>query len=654
MTVTVAAEVAEEPLQPSPGPWRLVLRRFRRHRPAMLGVGILMFLVLVAVLAPLLAPHSPSAQDTSLINAGPSWNHPFGTDDVGRDLLSRLIYGTRISLPASASIVLLATVVALPLGLAAGYAGGKLDALIMRAMDALFAFPPLVLALAIVALRGRSLPNLVIAVAVVFVPSLVRLIRGQVLSVRREAYVEAALSVGAKPRTIVRRHVLPNVASPLVIQLALGMGFALLAEAGLSFLGFGAQPPTPAWGGMLKRSFDFLRDAPYQVFVPGGAITITVLAYNLIGDGLRDALGRESTPVARSRAPRAAAQPEVARADDETLGPQGRPDTGAVLSVENLAVEFATPDGWLRVVDGVGIEVAAGQTVGLVGESGCGKTVSALAVMGLLPRRTARLADGSVRLGGRELVGLAPSELRALRGAEMAMVFQEPEASLNPAFTVGDQIAEAVRQHRGLGRRAAWAEAVEALDRVEIPNPGRRAHEYPYELSGGMRQRAMIAMALSCDPAVLFADEPTTALDVTIQAQILELMRSLQSELGMAVVFITHDLGVVAEICDQVSVMHAGHVVEAATAEEVFTRPQHPYTEALIASLPQAAVPGERLPVIPGRVPDPGAWPEGCRFHPRCPYAEERCRRGAIELATDHGHAVRCVRADELDLAGTR
>ena len=623
----------------STSPGRLLIRRFRRHRTGMAGVVILGVIVLMAILAPLITFYTPSEQ-SDLVNQGPSTAHWLGTDDVGRDLWTRVIYAARTSLVVSAGIVTLAVALALPLALLAGYAGGKTDAVIMRLTDAMFAFPPLVLALAIVALRGRSTTNLIIAVGIVFVPSLIRLIRGQVIAVRQETYIEAARSVGTRSGRIAVRHVLPNVASPLIIQVAVSLGFALLAEAGLSFLGFGAPPPTPTWGGMLKRSFDFVLDVPWQIFVPGLAITITVLAYNLIGDGLRDALGRTNPP------PRH--QPRVKRAAAPI------PDAPPLLEVQGLSVEFATGGRWVRVVDDVAFGVERGRTLALVGESGCGKTVSALAVMGLLPRRTGRIAAGSIRLAGRDLVDLPPAAVRALRGGEMAMIFQEPDTCLNPAFTVGDQIAETVRVHRGLGRRASRLAAIEALERVEIADPGTRARNYPHELSGGMRQRAMIAMALACEPRVLVADEPTTALDVTIQAQILDLLARLRDDLGMAMVFVTHDLGVVAEIADDVAVMYAGQIVEHARVDRLFSRPEHPYTEALISALPQAATPGQRLATIPGQVPDPRSWPPGCRFADRCRYAVEHCTRGAVELrAVDSLESqARCVRVDELTLQG--
>ena len=323
-----------------------------------------------------------------------------------------------------------------------------------------------------------------------------------------------------------------------------------------------------------------------------------------------------------------------------------------LLAVEALRVQFATAKGWLTVVDDVGFSVGPGETVGLVGESGCGKTVSALAIMGLLPQRGAQIASGSVQFAGEELTGLSNREMRRIRGNEISMIFQEPMTSLNPAFTVGNQIAESVRLHRDVSRRAAWQRAIEMLDLVGISDARRRVHDYPHLFSGGMRQRAMIAMALACEPKLLIADEPTTALDVTIQAQVLDLMRSLQERLGMAMLFVTHDLGVVADICDRVVVMYAGQVVEQAPVADLFARPNHPYTAALLASMPQAVALASRLHVIPGEVPSPDRLPAGCRFHPRCEFAADRCREAAVPLTAGpvSDTLVRCVRHEELQL----
>ncbi|MFT4288412.1 ABC transporter ATP-binding protein [Nocardioides sp.] len=325
----------------------------------------------------------------------------------------------------------------------------------------------------------------------------------------------------------------------------------------------------------------------------------------------------------------------------------------AVLQVEHLSLEFLTPDGWIRVVEDVSLDIPAGVTVGLVGESGSGKTVTSLAVMGLLPRETTRVS-GSIRLAGRELVGMSQRQLADIRGAEVGMVFQEPRRSLDPAFTVGDQIAEVLRRHEGLDRKTARSRAVALLDRVGIAEAERRSRSYPHEFSGGMCQRVMLAIALACRPKLVIADEPTTALDVTVQKEMLRLMNELQAELDISILFITHDLGVVAEMCDWVNVMYAGQVVESTPMERLFLDPRHPYTEGLLAAIPEGTPQGARLRAIPGIVPPPSEWMHGCRFAPRCAHVQaERCESAPVPLAgEDRSHLVRCLRADELALKG--
>jgi len=320
----------------------------------------------------------------------------------------------------------------------------------------------------------------------------------------------------------------------------------------------------------------------------------------------------------------------------------------ALLEVRNLRTSFFSPQGEARAVDGVSFSIDAGRTLGLVGESGCGKTMTALSVLRLTPP-TARIVAGSVLFDGCDLLTLAETQMRAIRGNAIAMIFQEPMSCLNPVFTVGNQIAEAVRLHRGLSRRAARDKAIEMLRLVEIPEAERRVDEYPHQLSGGMRQRVMIAMALSCHPRVLIADEPTTALDVTIQAQILDLLAGLQQRLGMAMILVTHDLGIVAERADHVAIMYAGRIVEYAPVEAIFARPLHPYTRGLLRSLPRVgAEKTRRLEAIPGVVPDLLGLPSGCHFRDRCTRAISRCTAIDPDLSELlPAHWAACVRASE-------
>jgi len=318
----------------------------------------------------------------------------------------------------------------------------------------------------------------------------------------------------------------------------------------------------------------------------------------------------------------------------------------ALLEVRGLRTTFKSERGEVRAVDGVDFRLERGRTLGIVGESGCGKSVTALSIMGLVPQPPGRIAGGEVLFEGEDLLKCAPQRMRDLRGDKLAMIFQEPMTSLNPAFTVGDQVAETILRHRKASPAQARAQAIEMLRRVRIPSPERRALDYPHQLSGGMRQRVMIAMALACNPQLLIADEPTTALDVTIQAQILELMRTLRAELGTAIVLITHDLGVIAELADEVLVMYAGQVIERCAAGRLFAEPQHPYTVGLLGSIPRLHLEQERLSAIEGFVPDAAALPAGCRFEPRCPFAIDRCREEIPPLAeVSRGHHAACWRA---------
>jgi len=307
----------------------------------------------------------------------------------------------------------------------------------------------------------------------------------------------------------------------------------------------------------------------------------------------------------------------------------------ALLEVDGLSVDFSTDAGTVRAVDEVSFSIQPGRTLGIVGESGCGKSVTSLALMGLLPRPAGRIASGSVRLAGSELTSMSDRALRRMRGAELSMIFQEPMTALNPVYTIGAQMTAVLRRHEGLSRRAARTRAIDMLERVGIPLPARRIDEYPHELSGGMRQRAMIAMALSCRPRLLIADEPTTALDVTTQAQVLEQIADLQRSLGTAVILVTHDLGVVAETCDDALVMYCGKVVEQAPTRVLFEAPRHRYTEGLMAAIPKIRRHRlARLPVIPGTVPDLAELPAGCRFAARCGFADETCRQRQPALET--------------------
>jgi peptide/nickel transport system permease protein len=623
------------------------------------GVAVsLLWLVLVtvaAIFAPWIAPYDPNAQDLSNTYEGISASHWLGTDDLGRDVLSRLIYGSRISMQITFETVAIALVLALLIGLVAGFRGGRTDYLLMRGADAGLAFPPLVLALAVVAVLGSGVNDISLAFAIVFAPGFARFIRGQTLAIKEEAFVEASTSIGTPPTRIVLSRILPNVLTGLVVGIAIALGAALLTSSGLSFLGLGPPPPSASWGSMLEEAYNTaLFTHPWALVPSGLVIALTVLAFNTLGDAMRDTVSGVTTK-ARHRRDRSqrglTAVGRPAEAVRTTAEPEEQPI--ALLEVRGLCIEFDSESGPVRVVDEASFDVARRQIVGLVGESGCGKTVSSLSILRLLSSPPARIVGGSILFDGRDLLEADFNELRRIRGREISMVFQDPLASLDPSFTIGNQLMEAMRLHEKMSRSAARARAVELLESVHIPDPARRLSAYPHQLSGGMRQRVMIAMALSCSPRLLIADEPTTALDVTIQAQIVELLQELREEMDLAVLFVTHDLALISELSDEIAVMYAGEVVEQAPTTELFARPRHPYTAALLAASPGAAASNGRPSLLTGHVPQAGQFPAGCRFHPRCDFAEEACRSEPLPMAAvSDGHLCRCRRAHELVLPG--
>ena len=645
----------------APRSLRRALSDHRRLVKFLLRVGValsLAWLALVtvaAIFAPWIAPYDPNAQDLSNTYEGISSSHWLGTDDLGRDVLSRLIFGSRISMQITFETVAIAMVLALVIGLVAGFRGGRTDYLLMRGADAGLAFPPLVLALAVVAVLGSGVNDISLAFAIVFAPGFARFIRGQTLAIKEEAFVEASTSIGTPPTRIVLSRILPNVLTGLAVGIAIALGAALLTSSGLSFLGLGPPPPSASWGSMLEEAYNTaLFTHPWSLVPSGLVIALTVLAFNTLGDAMRDSVSGVTTKgrhhrVRTQRGLTAVSQPaEAARTAEATES-----ETTALLEVRGLCIEFDSEAGPVRVVDEASFDVRRGQIVGLVGESGCGKTVSSLAILRLLSSPPAHIVGGSIRFEGRDLLEADFDEMRRIRGCEIAMVFQDPLASLDPSFTIGSQLMEAIRLHEKVSRSAARARAVELLKNVNIPDPARRLSAYPHQLSGGMRQRVMIAMALSCSPRLLIADEPTTALDVTIQAQIVELLQELRQEMDLAVLFVTHDLALISELSDEIAVMYAGEVVEQAPTVELFARPLHPYTAALLAASPGADSANGRAALLTGGVPQGGQFPVGCRFHPRCPYAEDACRADALALeAVGDGRLCRCRRVDELTLPG--
>ncbi len=598
-----------------------------RRLPWTAAAGVLA-IALVALLAPLMGLASPVAMDVAHRLAGPSPAHPLGQDEYGRDVLTRLVWGARTSLMVAFSAAAVSCVAGTALGVAGGFLRGLTEMLALRAIDVLLCFPPLLLALLVVTLFGPGASTLVPVMALVYLPGFTRVAYAGVLTARSQDYVEAVRVLGAGRMRIMWRTILPNIGGPVLVQFSLAAASAVVLESGLSFLGLGVVPPSPSWGLMIGAARATMVQAPLLLLWPCAALTLTILAMNALCDGLRDAV--DPHPATR----------RVRRRLLDALAPGLLPATRDVLEVRGLTVRIDTPSGAITPVRDVSLRIAAGETLALVGESGSGKSLTSLAITGLLPD-AARVVGGAALLDGADLLRLPEERLRRLRGGAMAMIFQDPSSSLNPVHRIGAQIAEAIRAHRP--GADAGRETAALLRRVGIPDPERRMAAFPHELSGGMRQRVMIAIAIANGPRLLIADEPTTALDVTIQAQVLDLLADLKRQSGLALLFITHSLPVVAEIADRVAVMYAGEIVEQGRTAEVFARPLHPYTAALLRSAPVEDGPPPQG--IPGVVPSPLALPPGCAFAPRCPRRIEACDAGhpALDEAPDD-RLVRCIR----------
>ena len=618
---------------------KLFLSLLFRNRLAGFGAVVLGIVVLAVLATPFLPLPDPNATDTAqkFLRPGTA-GHLLGTDHLGRDLLSRLLWGTRLSLAVGVAAAVMAAVGGSAVGLIAGYVGGRTDNIIMRGVDMLMAFPYILLALAIVAALGPGLLNALIAVAVVNIPFFARNIRGIVVGLAHREFVEAARLSGMSHIRVMLSEILPNVVPVIVIAMSTTVGWMILETAGLSFLGLGSQPPTADLGSMLGEARAALITAPHTALVPGAMIFLIVMSINLLGDGVRDALdprlrsGALSRPMAATLVRRNGPVPEAS--DD-------------LLALQDLHTEFHAGKRVLRAVSGVSLAVKPGECLGVIGESGSGKSVTALSVMGLVASPPSVITGGAARFKGQDMIGADFETLRRLRGDRIAYIFQDPLATLHPLYKVGRQMAEAIQVHHQIGNAEARARALDLFRQVRIPNPESRLDSYPHELSGGMRQRVGIAMALANDPDVIIADEPTTALDVTVQAQILSLLDDLRRERGLAIVFITHDFGVVAQLCDRVAVMYAGRIVEEGPTMAVLEAPAHPYTRRLIACVPELGGGRRELAAIPGLPPAVDALPPGCAFAPRCDKAQEACRAGDIALEGASPRRVRCIFPEE-------
>jgi peptide/nickel transport system permease protein len=616
-----------------------------------IALGILLVVVLGAVFAPLLT-QDPLA--TGIPARAPGADHWFGTDRAGRDVFARVVHGARYSLVIGLGATLLALVLGSALGALAATSRRLADESVMRTLDVVMSFPPIALAAVLVAVFGPSIPVIIFTIAFVYSPSLARVVRANVLEQYGEDYVAAEQVIGARRTHIVARHVAINCAAPVLVFATVMVADSIIFEASLSFIGAGVQDPDPSWGSVLAYGRQILLSGGWwATLFPGLCVLVTVLALNVLSEGMTDAaaspdrsrtggtdsdddLAAASAPVADEAVVDAALTELAARLEAmEPAVPPLAEDAPELLVVRDLSIRFPDRYGDTRVVDGISFTVREGETLGLVGESGCGKSITSLAIMGLLARNAE--AEGEIRYRGRDLLKLSPKERRALMGPEIAMVYQDAMSSLNPSVLIGTQL-------KWLTSRGGTRTPAELLELVGL-SPERTLRSYPHELSGGQRQRVLIAMALSRSPRLLIADEPTTALDVTVQAQVVELLIKLRDELGFAMVLVSHDLALVGDLAHRVAVMYAGQVAEAGDTRALLTDPAHHYSRGLLGSVVSLESGAERLHQIRGVVPAPKAFGAGCRFASRCAAATDLCATTpppATDRDTGRDHLFAC------------
>ncbi len=627
------------PTSPLLGFWQV----FRRNRMGILGLVMLIVIITLAVFASQLAPYDPKSfegiQSGHIYNP-PSAQHWFGTDDAGKDVLSSFMYGARVSLIVGFFAAFISIVIGGLIGIVAGFYGGRTETFLMGFTDTMLVIPDLPLIVVIVALTKPNLLNIIFVIGLLGWTTTARIVRSQTLAVKSRKFVLRARAIGAGNWHIVINHILPLVMPFLVVNAILVISLAILNESTLSFLGLG-DPTAISWGQMLNFAFGrgaMSAGAWWALFVPGLGIVWVVLGLTLLGHGLEQVLNPRLE--AHHLVPGRPTVQSEAVVLSEGKNPK-KINVPVLLDVQNLSVNYVSDGVVAKAVHNVSFQLHEGELIGLVGESGCGKTTMMMALTRLLPA-AGEISSGHVYYGGRDLAALTEQEMAEVRWSGISVIFQGAMNALNPVRTVGDQIREAIIKHiPNYPSGTLDDRVIELLDLVGISAENK--DHYPHQYSGGMRQRAMIAMALSCNPQVVIADEPTTALDVMIQAQILELLDSLRKRLGLAIIFVTHDLGVVAEMCDSVLVMYGGVTAEYASVDTIYNKPLHPYTQELLKAFPDLTKPEKRLTSIPGYPPKLDALPAGCRFAPRCPLAFERC---TVELPKlyelDDGHIVSC------------
>ena len=611
------------------------LKIVAKNRLAAFGGILLLIIITLSILAPILPLKEPNITNTADRFMVPfEGGHILGTDHLGRDLLSRLLWGTQLSLAVGFAAAFIAATFGSILGAIAGFYGQKTDNIIMRFIDMLMAFPYILLALAIVAALGPGLFNALIAVALVNIPFFARNIRGVTVTLANKEFIEAARLSGMSNLRILIVEIFPNLLPMIVIAMSTTVGWMILETAGLSFLGLGSQPPQADLGSMLGEARSALITNPHTSFVPGIMIFCIVIGINLFGDGVRDALDPRLKKGSLIRP-----LPQTIYEGGDT---QPHPST-KLLSVQNLSTQFHVNQDVYQSSNDVSFEIQEGECLGLIGESGSGKSVTALSVTSLVASPPGVIKKGSVNYKNQNLLVLPFEELRSIRGNKISYIFQDPLTTLHPLHTIGDQLLEALQAHDSkLSASESISKSKELLKSVQIPNPNNVWEVYPHQLSGGMRQRVCIAMALINDPELIIADEPTTALDVTVQAQILNILNSLRKERKLSILFISHDFGVISQLCDRVIVMYAGSIVEEGPVKNIMQQAAHPYTSELIKCVPQLGNKEHALHSIPGNPPSLNQLPEGCAFANRCQYKKDQCLKGMVPISSKDNRSYKC------------
>ena len=646
---------------------------FRRWKAMSIGsrisLVVLILIVMIAVFANILAPHNPLEIFTA--RQAPDAQFLFGTDDKGRDVLSRMMYGARYSLIIGLGATAFALVCGSIIGAVAAVARKWVSEVIMRILDVIMSFPGIALAATFVLVFGNSVPSLIFAIGFLYIPQIARIVRANVVSEYNQDYVRAVVVSGARAPWILVKHVIRNCIAPVMVFTIVLVADAIVFEASLSFISAGIPEPTPTWGNILSDARGgVLAGRWWQALFPGLAIMITVLCLNILSEGITDAMAAApKAPVkaddaavrANREADKLVADPTLAYAAQAEMLEQrlselqaiektrtdrfeARTDVPPILEVKDLCIKFPRHHE-AHVVDHVSFVVRPRQTMGLVGESGCGKSITSLTIMGLLdPKAT---VTGEVLYDGQNLLAMSQRQMNALRGREIAMIYQDALSSLNPSMLIKSQMKQ-------LTKRGGTRTAEELLELVGL-DPKRTLDSYPHELSGGQRQRVLIAMALTRDPKLIIADEPTTALDVTVQKQVIDLLNKLQKELGFAMVFVSHDLALVAEVANSITVMYAGQVVEQGPVSDILCHPVHEYTRGLLGSVLSIEAGGTRLHQVPGSVPSPKDFPEGDRFTPRSSHPDKVSQlRPVLKRVSDSDHYYAELPDSELKRLGIK